>query len=453
LSNQEEQQFKNDNLNVTLVRTPGCKVKLDIHVSPQGTNAAYQKALKNVNKEVNIPGFRKGKAPEAYIVQNYGKFIDQEWREILLQTAFKEALNLTQVYPFNEKGIGRPQIHTISKEEGADFSIDYESYPEIPVIDASSITLKNVSPKPVQEQAVDNAIEEIRMHHAQWEEIADRPIQEGDYVDLDIDALEEEEEVKNICKDTRFKIQEGLTAPWMHKLLIGLNLNETVEGLSEKQAEEPCEVCEDEGSTSHHHHHHSEKPFKPTRCRMTVKGIKKANLPDLDDALSGKAGAKTVEELRQKIRRELEGQAAEHAYSRMRTQLEDQLTEKFSFDIPASLVKEQIRSRVAHETAELDKDLSDEEKKQKIQDIQQRIARNVTEAYQLAFISNRIASEHRFEVTQQEIVQEYLYQMVKSEKPIVHSSMAPEEIHAIIKDFLIRKKTIDFLLDQVQKTD
>ena len=62
------------------------------------------------------------------------------------------------------------------------------------------------------------------------------------------DALEGEE--KSICKEPRFRIKENLTAPWMHKLLIGMNLNESVEGVSEKQPEEPCEICEDEGNAS-----------------------------------------------------------------------------------------------------------------------------------------------------------------------------------------------------------
>ena len=163
---------------------------------------------------------------------------------------------------------------------------------------------------------------------------------------------------------------------------------------------------------------------------------------------------KRVEELRQRIRQDIESRAQDHARSRLRIQLEDQLAEKYPFEIPGSLIKDQIRDRVAHQVSELDTEgLSEEEKKAKIREIEERTAKEVKEAYQLAFISQRIAGEHQIQLTQQDIVQEYMHQMMKAENPIIHSSMDPQEIHAILKDYLMRRKTIDFLIDHVQKTD
>jgi trigger factor len=84
-------QFQNENMTVDLKRDPGCLIRLDISLSPLATQAAYQKALKTVNKEVSIPGFRKGKAPQTLILKNYSQHVDREWRELLLNTAFGEA--------------------------------------------------------------------------------------------------------------------------------------------------------------------------------------------------------------------------------------------------------------------------------------------------------------------------------------------------------------------------
>lgn len=450
MSNQEQKQFNSENVSVLMTRAPGAKVKLDIQVSPVGADAAYQKALKNVNKEVNIPGFRKGKAPDSYIIQNYGKFIDQEWREILLETAFKEAMQLVQVYPYNDKSLERPNIRSISRDKGASISIEYEAYPEIPSIDTQSLVLKNVHPKAINDEDVDQVLHEIRLHHAAWEEISDRPVQEGDYIDLDIDAIEEG---KNVCKDTRFEVKEGVMAPWLHRLVIGKNINDTMEGTSEKQKETPCETCVTEGSEEHHHHHHDHSHFIPTKCSITIKSIKNAILPELNDELAEKTGVKTIQELLPRIRQDLEQRENEHVKSILHTQLEDQLLDKFPFDIPSSLTKKEIKERVDYEISQLSPSLSEEEKKNRTSEIEQRVAQNINDAYRLAFLSNKIAKDHHIEVTSQEIVQEYMRQMMRSDRPIINAAMDPQEIQARLKDFLLRSKALDLMLGQAQKID
>ena len=67
----EVSTVNNDNVTVTITKKPHCEIKFDIKVNPRPVAAAYQKALKNINKEVNIPGFRKGKAPEKLISEKY----------------------------------------------------------------------------------------------------------------------------------------------------------------------------------------------------------------------------------------------------------------------------------------------------------------------------------------------------------------------------------------------
>lgn len=102
---ESKQEFSNDNLKITMERKPGCSISLDVTISPQATEASYRKAIKLVNKEVSLPGFRKGKAPEAMIVQHYAKYVDQEWKDLIVKTSFKDTLDLTKTYPINENTI------------------------------------------------------------------------------------------------------------------------------------------------------------------------------------------------------------------------------------------------------------------------------------------------------------------------------------------------------------
>ena len=101
----QQTEFKNDNVQVIVSRSKGSRVKLEINVSPLATQAAYKQAIKAVGKEISRPGFRKGKAPDNYILQNYKGHVESEWNNILLNTSFQEALDLTKIYPFSKNNL------------------------------------------------------------------------------------------------------------------------------------------------------------------------------------------------------------------------------------------------------------------------------------------------------------------------------------------------------------
>src|ERR1700733_3030989 len=230
--NQITQEYSSDHVRVVAERKPGCRVKLDIQVTPLGAAAAYKKAIKSVNKEVSLPGFRKGKAPDNMVIKNFGKYVDQEWQEVLVQTAFKEALGLVKLYPLNEKSIQRPQIKKASQTDGAQIIIEYESNPEVPDIIPADLRLKRIERKNVSQKEIEDSCLQLRLHHSVWEEITDRPVEENDYAEIDIEDVENPGHY--VCQNTLFEVKEGKMGDWMFRLIVGKNLFESVEGLSER---------------------------------------------------------------------------------------------------------------------------------------------------------------------------------------------------------------------------
>ena len=72
MSQQEQQEpkvFENNNFKISVQEEPGCLVKLNVFVSPEQTNKNYKLAVKKINKEVSVPGFRKGKAPDSTVIR------------------------------------------------------------------------------------------------------------------------------------------------------------------------------------------------------------------------------------------------------------------------------------------------------------------------------------------------------------------------------------------------
>lgn len=443
----QSHQFQDDNITVKLERRPGCLVHMDVTISPLATQAAYEKAIKNVSKEVSVPGFRKGKAPRDMIVKNFSKYVESEWKELTLKTAFQDAIKLSKAYPFKEE-IQKAHLGTISLEDGATMSYDFEAHPEIPSINPEELSIKMVERKPVTDKDIDTALENLRLQHAEWHDITDRSAAEGDYVDIDIDAVEEP--VRNICKSSRFQIASGKMGEWMRNLLIGMSPGESAEKMSEKEEDESeCQQCI-EGEEADHEHHH----FKPTLCRITLHAIKKATLPALDDDFSKKFNIESIEKLKERVVEDLNKQADEEHSNSLRARMEQAIMQKYAFDVPASLVKEQVKERRAEIIQELTQQgvnesiLDAEAKKVALQ-----VASRLTRDFCLFFLAQKVMQENHIEVKEDELMQELMRQMWlnQSGQSIIHPSMDASEVRSRLIASLTVNKAIDFLIDKCKK--
>lgn len=428
-------EIKNENVTVDVTREPGSKVKFKISVSPKATQAAYSKAIKNINKEVSLPGFRKGKAPEALIVQNFGSHVNEEWNNVLLNTAFQEAVTLSKIYPLSEKSVNKPQVKSLSRESGAQIEVDFEAVPEVPSINLNAIKIHHLTPKAVSQEDIEDRIHDLLVNNAEWENVEDRGVTEGDYVELTIDSLDNPGH--KICENQRFLVQEGKIGQWMHKLLIGKNVNAVMEATSEQ---DPCKACED---PTHEPHEHN---FKPTRCQITLNAIKKAKLPQVDDDFAKKLGAENAIQFRERVEATLKRDAEEDAKDKMRRQVEKQLIEDYPFEVPQSLIKAQLQNVVKHHAAE-----TNDQTKRK--ELEEKVRKELTEVYRLYFICEKIAQEHNIEVSQDEIMQEFMVQayMTRPEDSFLDANMDPKEIRSRIHSHVLSKKVKDYLVSHATK--
>lgn len=328
---------EDENYKVDWQEEAGCKVKATVTVKKEEVKKAYKQAVKRINKEISLPGFRKGKAPDDVVIQRYASPIEKEWKEIVVNDAFNAALKLSGVYPYNKNTIDKPKIDKCSQEEGAVVSISYERYPHIPEIDFSKLTLPRIEKKKVADSEVDEILKEVQHSQAGYEEVSGRAVQEGDYVDLSIDKIDEEPPHPLVQK-RRFEVS-AVMVPWLKKLLMtGLNIGESIEG----------ETAADEKASEE-----EKKNYKPIKVRVMLHGIQKIKLPEIDDELAKKVGATDKNDLITKIRSNLEKDAeAKLKDEKIRT-LEALLIEKYPVDLPASILENESRSRAEEKVQEL----------------------------------------------------------------------------------------------------
>ena len=442
------QQFHNEHLKITLTRESGCRVKLEATVSPQATQAAHQKAVKTVSKEISIPGFRKGKAPEAVIAKNFSTAIEREFKDILLNTSLTESFQLTKVFPFNQNSVKAANVKSASQTEGSVLTYEYEASPEIPTVTPEDLSIPNVPRKAVSQKDVELALEDLRTQRAEWVEITDRPAQEGDYVDIDIDALSEP--ARNICTSTRFAIEPDKMGEWMRRLIVGMTPGQVAEGMSEKDEmeEEDCKECAS-GEHTHEHNH----SFVPTLCRITLHSVKEAKLPELDDELAKNFGVPTATELKEKVEISLNKKAEEQQRNTMRKMIEEALLSKYPFQVPASIIQAQLKDARKNIIDDLrSRGTAESSIQQDAKKIEEDIGRKIEHDLRLYFLTQKVAREHKLEVTKDEVFMEFMRQMwlQKMGENSMDTTRDSEEVQAQIHLQLEMIKALDFLIDKAQ---
>lgn len=431
--NQKTREFSSDHVKVIADQKPGCRVKLDIQVTPLGTAAAYKKAIKSVNKEVSLPGFRKGKAPDSMVIKNYSKYVDQEWQEVLVQTAFKEALELVKLYPLNEKSIQRPQIKKASQTDGAQIIIEYESNPEVPDVAPSDLRLKQIERKNISQKEIEDSCQQLRLHYSVWEEITDRPVEVNDYVEIDIEDAENPG--RYICQNTLFEVKDGKMGDWMLNLIIGKNLFETVEGLSERSPNLDLDA-----------------EFKPTKCKITIKKIKKPTIPELDEELAKKAGANSLEDLNMKIKKKLDTEADSEVREKLRKQLEKELLDLYPFEVPGSFVQREKKTRIDYSRRAMEKaGKNQEEIKHQLAKMETDLDQEISDSLRLFFLARKIADEKNITVTKDELLRELMLEMYSPSSPF-DTSLDPEEARTKVYISLLSRKVQDYLIDRATIT-
>jgi len=423
--------FTNVNVRVSVSRHPHCHVKFELQVEPKATEAAYAQAIKNVRKEVSIPGFRKGKVPEKLVLEKYQKPIEKEFIECVLNTCFHEALQLTGISPFRDGPI-KPRIQECSKDKGATFTIEFESHPQVPDIDVEHLQVAQVHPTPITEENVNSALKQIASQFASYDPIDDRPVQEGDFVDIDVDLLEESGP-KRVINHQRTEVSpEGLPI-WILNKVIGLKAGESVEGV--------VEAPPPPGGSQ-----------EPASFRATLNAIWKANVPAFDDELAKKAGAESFEKLKASILQRLEFQSQEDAHQHEIQQLERTLLEVYPVDLPESLLDKVFKSNLKGYMDSMQSPQEHQYYQSHKAEIERTIKMNSMSRMGLDFLLRKLAMEKQIDVSPDEITQEFNRQIMLLSSGRSHMDFTDKDrLFEQLRSAAYKRKILQYLLDKAGK--
>lgn len=380
--------FEKPGYKVETVEKVGCRLVLRVEVSKEEVDKAFKKALKSVNKEISLPGFRKGKAPEETVLKQHGKAVEQEYRELVVNEAFREALDLVQIYPFNKESIDKVSVEKCSVQEGAVITISYEHYPVVPAINFAEIKLQRIQEPPIDQGQLDEILSEIQKHHSEFEEIMGRKALVGDFVDLTIEKMDETPP-RALASNRRFEMADQRMSKWLRSMIVDLEIGQSKEALTELE-----ENATEEQKAS----------FTPIPIRVTLLAIKKSLLPPLDDELAKKEGFDTLEALRASIRENLAKEVHEQLYEQKVKLLEQALLETCTFALPSKAFEQEYRYFKEKEIAALEKKrLPEEERKKAEAQLEVELAPVVEKHLRLRFLLNEIGKREHISLSTEEL--------------------------------------------------
>jgi trigger factor len=322
-------EFSNDTLKIKAHFKPNCKVELEVHATPSIVKEAHRKAVKIISKEVTLPGFRKGKAPEALVEKNYPKQIDEQWQKAIADLVFRDSIKLVNIPLLNNEPKISYNMKSHSMEEGSSLILFFETEPSIPHVDPKDVTLKAVERPAVNEDKINETMRQLQLFFAEWKKM-DRPIQENDFVILDVDVIEEDPPRK-LFADVRFEVTDRSMAKWMKDLILGHHRGEVLEGVS---------VPDEDASKK------DQEELKPRKVRVVIKQVEEATMPEFSDEFARRLGAPSIDVMRTNVEQLLNQKADGHVQEKLREEVSDMLLEKYRFDVPMSLIDREVRFRM-----------------------------------------------------------------------------------------------------------
>lgn len=316
------------------------QLKVTVEVAEERVEKQMQATAREIARGMQIPGFRKGKAPYPVLVQRVGyDALRAEAVEAMLDDLYTEMLEQLEETPAAQPSLDNLQINPLV----LDFVIPLT--PKIELGDYRSIR-REVAPVAVTEEAVDEALEHIREHHEVVEPVS-RPVMEGDLVTLSgtgevvegdsVEVIFDEERVDLLADPERTFPGTDFVAN-----LIGMEVGDEGEFTITFPEEEPYLPEEgDEDATS------ANLAGKQAQFTITVLDVKSRFLPPLDDELAKSEGDyETLDELRDSVRQDLQQQAEREARNTLFDDVLEEIIAGSEVSYPPALVEQELDNAV-----------------------------------------------------------------------------------------------------------
>jgi trigger factor len=303
---------------VKKTRTEPGEASLEVTIPPDNVRAAEERATKFYQERARLPGFRQGKVPPAVVRKKFAEGIREETLRELVQESWRVAQKQEELKP-----IADPHIHNLKWEAGSPVTFEFhvELKPELKLERLGNFRLTR-KVAAVTAAQVDAQLNAMREQRAPWTPVANEKPKPKDLVDVII-ATRENGEAKD-PQPYQFVLGEGRAIPDVEERIMALTPGESVDAT----VRFPDDFAEEA------------KRGQTRDVQLTLREVKRQELPALDDALAREMGDfESVEALRGAVAADLGKEAEREADAKLRGDLIQQIVEANHVVAPRPLVE------------------------------------------------------------------------------------------------------------------
>ena len=377
-------------MNVTITEGGPCKKVLKFEIPKETIESEFEKKTAEACDTVELPGFRKGRAPRKLVEKRFGTQIKDDVKQSVVSDSYQKALEEQKLNP-----VGNPQFGEIKLEVGQplNFDVTLEVWPTFELGQYKGLKLKK-KPSNVTEEDIGKVLQGMSLRKSQLTVVQDGSVKKSDHIICDCKVkvggsvvLEDD--------DVEILVENGVA-------VVNTPIPELVTKLEGIKSGKECEI----GIKLSDNFTKEEFRGKDAELKLTVKEIKRLAVPDVDDNFAKTLGSESLEDLKSNVRKRIEIDKKNWAEDDMRNQILDILLDETKFDLPQYFVNYHTEQRVYKHQLDLQKrGMPLEEIQKQTENIKNASAESVMRELKASIILDNIAEKEKIFVTENEVEQ------------------------------------------------
>ena len=420
------------------------QVEIPADIVSRETDAVVTK----FQKLAKLPGFRQGKVPATVVKNRFAEDIKSEVVESLIPRYFRQETEKQNLHPVSQPRVTDLHIH---EGEPLRFKASFEVLPEFDITGYQEIHVEKPDTS-VSEEDVEKSLQQLREQNASFNAIEDRSLQDGDFAQVafrgtpknagaqeaESQAADQEAEGQPVnMDDVLVEVGGSNTLPAFTENLRGANPNE----------ERTFDVTYPDDFSD------ARLAGKTFEYSVTVKGVKQKHLPELNDDFAKELGQfGDLNELRQRVRENMEAEKKHKAEHEGKDKIVDELLKQNEIAVPESMVEHQIDVRLERGLRALAQQGMRPEDMKKMDFGRLRAGQRdqAEREVRIALMLEKIADKENVEVSDEELNSEIEALALQAKQPVesVRSRLTQDGGLARIRSRIRSEKTLDFLYNR-----
>ena len=405
-------------MTATVTELGPCKRRLDIELSVEQVKEAVEKGFRELRQTVQLPGFRKGKAPREILEKRFGKHVIAEVRQDLVVRGIDEGMREHELEPVSEPHF-EGELPPIVPGQNYSFSVTVEVRAdfELPSLDGLTATRRR---RPVGDADVQGVLQRLARDHASWSPVDDGAAAAEDLVIGRLRLLDESGTEVFKRDDAHSHVGHdaeliGIPVEGLREGLVGLAIGGVFEAAVEVPAKYPVADLRE----------------KHLKLIFTLDEIKRLDLPTIDDEFAGRMGFDNLAELTERIRHDIEHRIEEEAQHDVEEQILDTLVGRLEFPLPestvvratAATVREMLMARLMAGQLAEDREAIDKARLE----LEGEARKKAETSIRAWYLMQKIAKKERIFCTEEDVEREIVHMAM-------HRGMTPTKIREEIAE-------------------